>query len=223
MTDDLNPGDLPWETAPEMAAEFADELGCSDAVREEAVRIATDHGLNGDLGATPRVIAASAVYLTSLLHNEKLTQPEVCEASGVSDAAVRKNYQLLAELEGIGTGGSADSDDQGSGEPPESSFQVAEVSETDSEAIQPAEKKFSLSWGRLLKWGVPLAVVGGICLAFGPIVFNTVSAEAFAEASKDVVTPSNPGSATLLVVGGIMLLSTAVVSYIDRIWLTGEM
>lgn len=221
MSDDLDPGDLPWETAPEMAAEFADGLNCSDAVREEAVRIATDHGLNGDLGATPRVIAASAVYLTSLLHNEKLTQPEVCEASGVSDAAIRKNYQLLLE-EGVDTGGSADSDGQNGDEPPESSFQVAEVSKTDSEAIQPAEKKFSLSWGRLLQWGVPLAVVGGVFWAFGPMVFAGVPADAFAEASKDVVTPSNPGSATLLVVGGVMFLSTAVVSYIDRILLTGE-
>lgn len=81
---------------------YVKELDKSKRVEKTAIEvldICSDHGLIS--GKSPSAYAASAVYISSLINNEKLTQKEVARVAGVNIKTIRKRYQEQAEDTGI--------------------------------------------------------------------------------------------------------------------------
>jgi transcription initiation factor TFIIIB Brf1 subunit/transcription initiation factor TFIIB len=85
--------------APSKAAVIAIRLDCSPTVRERARRFAAAADLRHDIQRSPTVLGAAAVYTAALLENEKVTQPEVVEAAGVSEAALRDAWHDIRDAE----------------------------------------------------------------------------------------------------------------------------
>lgn len=72
----------------------------SDEVEATARALARRAELEHPINRAPSTVAAAAIYLVGLLGNEKLTQREVSDASGVSAAAIREGYIELCKHEG---------------------------------------------------------------------------------------------------------------------------
>jgi len=110
-TSHLEESDVPWKTAPEYARETLQALGFEPGSRtwERSIEYATKYGLRGSLGINqrPSSIAAGAVYLCGLLFNEKHSQLEMVEVTGISRSTLRKAYHRIAEGEGFSHSGSA--------------------------------------------------------------------------------------------------------------------
>jgi hypothetical protein len=90
---------------PDHVSEIMDSLPGWQS--EEFLNDATDRAVRAELrtnvNTSARVLAAASVYATGLLVNEKVTQPVVSDAAGVSEAAIRRNYQAILETEGYDT------------------------------------------------------------------------------------------------------------------------
>ncbi len=84
---------------------MASELGVSPATKALALKIATVAKRDGlTSGKGPRGVAAAALYIASVLLNERKTQKEVSEAVDVSEVTIRNRYRdlidnLLIEVE----------------------------------------------------------------------------------------------------------------------------
>lgn len=81
--------------------EYADALGLSDETRELAHNVVTvgiDQGIAS--GKSPAGFAAAAVYYAATLRDERCTQDEIHEVSGVSKITIRNRYQEQAEVVG---------------------------------------------------------------------------------------------------------------------------
>lgn len=99
-------GPLQLEVGPvdpkQYVSRYCNELNRSKAVEAKAIEI-LDYCDNLDLfsGKSPSAYAASAVYMSSLLVNEKATQKEVAEISQSSVETIRSRYkeQLYAVAE----------------------------------------------------------------------------------------------------------------------------
>jgi len=102
-TSQLKESDVPWKTAPEYAREAARALGypTNGRVWMTAVQYATKHGLNSASGQQPSTVGAAAVYLCGLLFNDKRSQLQVADATGVSPVTLRNAYQKIARAEGF--------------------------------------------------------------------------------------------------------------------------
>lgn len=79
---------------------ICDALDLSEAATTHAERVAERTDSEYAINRTPRVTAASAVYLVALLENEKRTQQEVADAADVSKMAIRQCYREIAHAEG---------------------------------------------------------------------------------------------------------------------------
>jgi len=75
-----------------------------EANAREILSRAAKAGITG--GVCPTGLAASALYLASLLEGQRLTQSVVAEAAGVRDATVRKEYRRLSKVLGAEAKGS---------------------------------------------------------------------------------------------------------------------
>jgi transcription initiation factor TFIIB len=65
-------------------------------VQAEALEILSKAGKVGvTAGVYPMALAASALYVASMMDGRKLTQKAVAEAAGVKEATVRKEYKRL--------------------------------------------------------------------------------------------------------------------------------
>jgi len=51
-------------------------------------------------GSNPTCISAGIIYISALINDEKKTQREVADASGITEVAIRKNYMKLVSLIG---------------------------------------------------------------------------------------------------------------------------
>lgn len=81
--------------------EYCDALGLSDETRELARNVVTvgiDQGIAS--GKSPSGFAAAAVYYAAMLRDERCTQDDVHEVSGVSKITIRNRYQEQAEVVG---------------------------------------------------------------------------------------------------------------------------
>ena len=76
-------------------------LDVSEAVQDDATALARRADFEYPVNKSGAAIAAGAVYLQCLLHNEKRTQEAVAEAAGVSEMAIRNVYRDLATHEGF--------------------------------------------------------------------------------------------------------------------------
>ncbi|MEM2234273.1 MAG: transcription initiation factor IIB [Desulfurococcaceae archaeon] len=83
---------------------IARSLGLSGNVIRKAVEVintAREKGLTA--GKDPAGLAAAAVYIASLLCNERRTQKEVAQVAGVTEVTVRNRYKELAKEVGLET------------------------------------------------------------------------------------------------------------------------
>jgi len=74
------------------------ELNLPGAVQKKAIellKMASEHGLTSGRG--PTGIAAAAVYIASVLLNNRCTQRDVAEAAHVTEVTVRNRYKELIE------------------------------------------------------------------------------------------------------------------------------
>jgi len=75
------------------------KLGLSNGVEKLAIKLIGEYRkLNLDVGKPAVGIAAAAVYLASILMNEKKTQQQVAEALGISDVSIRSRYGEMVEF-----------------------------------------------------------------------------------------------------------------------------
>ena len=81
--------------------EILAELDLEEPTEERAREIAENADWEWPVNRSPVAVAASAIYLASLLHNDKITQQPLAEAAGCSVVAIRDGYHELAEQMGI--------------------------------------------------------------------------------------------------------------------------
>jgi len=74
-----------------------------EADAREMLARATDAGMTA--GVNPNALAASALYLASVLRGEYLTQCRAAEAAEVREATVRKQYKRMKKILGVQLGG----------------------------------------------------------------------------------------------------------------------
>ncbi len=87
----------------EYVPRFCSELRLYDGVQVKAVDIlkwASEKGIIN--GHNPTSMAAAAVYIASILCNDRKTQQEVARAAGITEVTVRNNFKELNQKLGIG-------------------------------------------------------------------------------------------------------------------------
>ncbi len=81
---------------------FCSELKLTGEVQSRSVEIlkdAQDRELTSGRG--PTGVAAAAIYIASILSNERRTQREVADVAGVTEVTIRNRYKELTEKLGI--------------------------------------------------------------------------------------------------------------------------
>lgn len=96
----VEPEALPFTTAPEYVDEFLADVTVSQEVADRAHDYAETYGLEESLNRSPRSVAAAAIYWSALELNEKVTQEELHNATGVSQPAIRETYHEIVDAEG---------------------------------------------------------------------------------------------------------------------------
>jgi len=90
-------------TSPEdYISRFCSELKLSGEVQTKTMEIlkqANDKELTSGRG--PTGVAAAAIYIASILSNERRTQREVADKAGVTEVTIRNRYKELTEKLGI--------------------------------------------------------------------------------------------------------------------------
>ena len=82
---------------------FASNLGLSGEVQSKAIEIinkSKELGLNSGRG--PSGVAGAALYISSILMGERITQKNISEVSGVTEVTIRNRYKELSENIDIG-------------------------------------------------------------------------------------------------------------------------
>ncbi|TRM97733.1 transcription initiation factor IIB [Sulfolobus sp. F1] len=90
--------DVPVSDPKDYVTRIANLLGLSGAVMKTAAEIidkAKDVGLTA--GKDPAGLAAAAIYIASLLHDERRTQKEIAQVAGVTEVTVRNRYKELTQ------------------------------------------------------------------------------------------------------------------------------
>jgi len=89
---------IPLADAETFVPRIASELGLSGSVQSKAIEIirkAKEMVLT--VGKDPAGLAAAAVYIASLMENEKRTQKEIARAAKVTEVTVRNRYKELVK------------------------------------------------------------------------------------------------------------------------------
>lgn len=93
---------LPLSNPAEYVSRFASQLGLSGSVQTRAISMleeALQRGLPS--GRSPMGLTAAALYLASILENEKRTQRDISEVVKVTEVTVRNRYKELQDTLGI--------------------------------------------------------------------------------------------------------------------------
>jgi len=77
---------------------FCNKLKLSQKVNEKAIEILNE-SIKKELisGRGPVGVAAAAIYISSVLCNEKRTQNEIAEVAGVTEVTIRNRYKELID------------------------------------------------------------------------------------------------------------------------------
>lgn len=93
---------IPVADPAECVARVASRANVSPKVKADALEILSQAERAGiTAGSYPTGLAASALYVASILDGERLTQSRVAKAAGVREATVRKQYKRLRKVLGI--------------------------------------------------------------------------------------------------------------------------
>jgi transcription initiation factor TFIIB len=77
-------------------SKIAEKNGISGKTQGAAIAILRDSKQKRfSAGKDPMGLAAAALYIACLQHNEKITQKEISEAAGVTEVTVRNRYKAL--------------------------------------------------------------------------------------------------------------------------------
>lgn len=82
---------------------FSSKLGVSERVESKAIEIiklSIENGLNSGKG--PSGIAAAALYIASILSNERVTQGNIAQITGVTEVTIRNRYKELTQKLDLG-------------------------------------------------------------------------------------------------------------------------
>lgn len=78
---------------------FASELGLSGEAQARAIEIINQARANGlNSGRGPTGMAAAALYIASILLNERKTQKEIADVTGVTEVTIRNRYSEITQL-----------------------------------------------------------------------------------------------------------------------------
>ena len=90
---------IPIDAPLKYILKIGEKVGMSEPTKNLAIRLVNaTKRINYTSGKGPRGIAASSLYISGLLMNEKKTQKEIAEASGVTDVTIRNRYKDLVKL-----------------------------------------------------------------------------------------------------------------------------
>jgi len=90
---------IPIADPAEYVAKVAAKTRANTCVQQKALEILSKAEKAGLIsGRDPIGVAASALYLASLLDGERLTQGNVAEAAGVGEATVRNEYRRMKKV-----------------------------------------------------------------------------------------------------------------------------
>ena len=77
-------------------ARIASKAGLQEKTKRRAVEILRRTiESNGSAGKGPMGLAASALYVASVMENESVTQKDLAEAAGVTEVTIRNRYRGL--------------------------------------------------------------------------------------------------------------------------------
>lgn len=81
---------------------FCSELNLSGPVNTKTMEILNEADkLELTSGKGPTGIAAAAIYISGILHNERRTQKQIADVAGVTEVTIRNRYKELVEKLGI--------------------------------------------------------------------------------------------------------------------------
>jgi transcription initiation factor TFIIB len=90
---------IPVSDPAEYMSKLARRAGARPDVEADAREIVSSAARAGvTAGARPMVLAASALYLASLLDGQGLTQTGVADAARVGESAIRRQYKILKKI-----------------------------------------------------------------------------------------------------------------------------
>jgi transcription initiation factor TFIIB len=90
---------IPVSDPVEYMSKVARRAGARPDVEADAREILSSAATAGiTAGSRPMVLAASALYLASLVDGQGLTQAGVAAAAGVGEAAIRRQYKILKKV-----------------------------------------------------------------------------------------------------------------------------
>ncbi|MGC8584510.1 MAG: transcription initiation factor IIB [Thermoplasmata archaeon] len=81
---------------------FCAKLNLSPSVKNrtmEIIKLAEERGLSSGRG--PTGLVAAAIYIASVMENERRTQREIAEVAGVTEVTIRNRYKEMAEKLGM--------------------------------------------------------------------------------------------------------------------------
>jgi transcription initiation factor TFIIB len=82
---------------------FASNLGLSGEVQSKAIEIINKAKNCGVLnGKGPTGIAATALYISSILLGERKTQRDIAEIAGITEVTIRNRYKEISEQVDLG-------------------------------------------------------------------------------------------------------------------------
>jgi transcription initiation factor TFIIB len=97
---------IPVADPAECLARVASRAKVSSRVEADALEILSEAGKAGvTAGLYPTGLAASALYVASILDGERISQSRAAEAAGVRDATVRKQYKRIRSVLGLSASG----------------------------------------------------------------------------------------------------------------------
>jgi transcription initiation factor TFIIB len=81
-----------------LLARIASKAGIQEKTKRRAVEILRRTiETNGSAGKGPMGLAASALYVASVMENDNITQKELAEAAGVTEVTIRNRYKGLKD------------------------------------------------------------------------------------------------------------------------------
>lgn len=77
---------------------FASELRISEQSQVKAIKIIEQSGSAGlHSGKGPNGIAVAALYISSLMENDRKSQKDIAEVAGITEVTLRNRYKELSE------------------------------------------------------------------------------------------------------------------------------
>jgi len=87
---------MPLDDPRKYVSKIASQFGLSQKTQNLAIELLQRvNAVRGDVGKAPVGIAAAALYLASIMTDEKITQKKLAEAAGVTDVTIRNRYKGL--------------------------------------------------------------------------------------------------------------------------------